>query len=126
MSAGQKFSYKYEKAVIALLQENSIQSAATVAKIGEATLRRWIKREDFQLAYQDARRKSFETSLYRLQILSSNAVNALRRNLDCGKPGIETRAADIVLTHAREAGCYLDLAERLTVLEHRLKKEEAT
>ena len=105
-----------------MLTTSTIKEAAQQANVAEGTLRRWIKREDFASAYRDARRTNFETALSKLQHLCNKAVDGLKKNLTCGRPAVETRCAEIILTHGREAGTYLDLCTRLTELEQRLKE----
>jgi hypothetical protein len=53
----------------------------------------------------------------RLQRSAGKAVEALERNLDCGHPGGEIRAALGILDHAVKAVELIDLAERVEELE---------
>jgi hypothetical protein len=53
----------------------------------------------------------------RLQAASNEAVDTLRRNLDCGNVAVETRAALGVLEQAFRVHEQLELEERLAALE---------
>lgn len=122
MGGGPKYHAKHQLAILALLSESTLEHAATKAKIGHATLARWLADPHFQQQYQEARRKSFEAGLSRLQNLCGRAVDSLKKNLSCGRPSTEVRCAEAILSHGREAGTYLDLCTRLTELEQRLKE----
>jgi hypothetical protein len=74
--------------------------------------------------YHEARRRSFEAGLSKLQGLCGAAVNTLKKNLTCGRPSTEVGSAEAILSHATQASIALDLAERLASLERRMNKEE--
>lgn len=125
MGGGAKYPHKFEVAILMLLQESTVQRAAQKAGVSDATLSRWMAHPIFREKYQAARRKSFEAGLSRLQSLCGGAVDSLKKNLTCGRPSVEVRCAEAILSHAREAGGYLDLAEWLTKLERGLNEKEA-
>ena len=54
---GEKLTRKQEAAIAALLAESSIGAAARKARIGEATLQRWLRLPAFAQAYRDARQQ---------------------------------------------------------------------
>lgn len=108
---------KVEMAVLAFLQTGSLQEAAEKIGVSVATLARWMKREEFQTRYRDARRRTFEAGLSRLQALTGEAVETLQRNLKCGRPMVEIRAAGAILEHARHGIEILDMGDRLAALE---------
>jgi hypothetical protein len=97
---GEKLSRKQEQAIAALLAEPTIAAAAGKVKVGERTLREWLKRHAFRAAYGRARSAVVEAALGRLRQVTGEAVDTLRRNLSCGRPGDEIRAAVAVLDHA--------------------------
>ena len=125
MSGGAKYSQKHQAAILHLLSEATLEGAAQKAGIGHATLARWMNDPNFQAKYQDARRRSFEAGLARLQNLCGRAVDSLKKNLTCGRPSVETRCAEIILSHARESGALLDLTERLAKVEHDMNEKGA-
>ena len=114
---GSKFRPKHEAAVLAFLETGSIEETAAKIGVGVSTLGRWMKREEFQALYRAARQRAFEAGLSRLSNLTTEAVESLRRNLTCGKPSAEVRAATAVLEYAQGAAVLLDLEERLARLE---------
>jgi DNA-binding MurR/RpiR family transcriptional regulator len=75
---GEKLSRKQEQAVAALLAQPSIAGAAKAVGIGEKTLWRWLQREDFRGAYQNARRRIVNQAIAHVQAGMSEAVQALR------------------------------------------------
>ena len=125
MSGGKKYTTQHEQAILCLLEAPTIDAAAKHAGISPATMTRWLKREDFQLAYRAARRTMFESSLHRLQTLAGKATDTLSKNLTCGKPSTECRAAEAILTHGKEAALLLDTIERLNELESLIATKEA-
>ena len=75
---GQKFRRQQETAIVALLSQPTLDEAAKYAKVGGATLWRWLKRPDFQEAYRQARREALGQATGQLQQAASLAVSALR------------------------------------------------
>lgn len=122
MSGGTKYQARHERAILALLESATIEKAADQAKISHATMTRWLTRADFQESYAVARRRAFEAALARLQSLTGTATEALQRALSCGKPGIEVRAAGIVLERATTAALLSSFAERLNALERKTEE----
>lgn len=119
---GEKFGTKQHAAIVALLESQTLEEAAGKVGISPSTVARWMKRDDFQAAYRKARQEVFEIGLSRLQTLSVDAVQALKRNLTCGRPTAEIRAAGVILEHARHGVEILDVADRLAALEARKPK----
>jgi len=117
---GEKRSRRQEQAIAALLAEPTIEAAAVRAGVSANTLGRWLQDAAFLSAYRDARRAVVESAIARIQGATSEAVDALRRNLTCGRPGDEIRAAVAILAHAARGVELLDLAARLDTLESRL------
>ena len=48
-----------ERAIIALLNEQTVGRAAAAAEVGQRTLYRWLKEPTFSRAYREARRDAF-------------------------------------------------------------------
>src|SRR5216683_3059200 len=63
------------------------------------------------------RRQVVEQAISQLQQAASEAASALRRNLTCGVPSVEVRAALGVLEQSVKAVELLDLEERVQMLE---------
>jgi len=114
---GQKFTRTMHHAVIALLQSPTIEGAAGLCGVSESTLSRWIKRSDFQDVYTQARSELVQRSLSSLQTASIEALDALKRNLACGLPAIEVRAASALLDQSLRATELAGLEARLDALE---------
>ena len=119
MSAGTKITRKTETLIAALLSEPTHAAAAAKAGVGEATVQRWLRDPEFLAAYRAARRAVIESAVGRLQQASEKAVTTLERNLACGQPGVEIRAAVAILDNAIRGIDQLDLAYRLDALEAR-------
>ena len=120
---GQKFTRKMHHAVIALLQSPTVEAVAGLCGVSESTLSRWIKRSDFQDAYAQARSDLVRRSLSSLQTASIEALDALKRNLACGLPAIEVRAASALLDQSLRATELLGIEARLDALECAVKSQ---
>ena len=118
---GQKFTRKMHHAVIALLQSPTVEGAAGLCGVSESTLSRWIKRADFQDAYTQARSELVQRSLSSLQTASLEALDALKRNVACGLPAIEVRAASALLDQSLRATELVGIEARLDALECAVK-----
>ena len=120
---GQKFTRKMHHAVSALLQSPTVEAAAGLCGVSESTLSRWIKRSDFQDVYTQARRELVQRSLSSLQTALVEALDALKRNLVCGLPAIEVRAASALLDQSLRATELLGIEARLDALECAVKSQ---
>ncbi len=102
MSDGKKFSHRYDKAILALLSEPTLDLAAKKAGIGAATLQRWLHNPSFQAGYRVARRQAFEAGLSRLQALTGQAVQTLETIMSdpLAKGSAKVAAARCVLESA--------------------------
>src|SRR5262245_39653736 len=120
-----KIGRKGEAAIAALLSEPTIDDAAAKAGIGEATLRRWMRRPEFAAAYRKARRAVLERTIGQLQQATGEAAATLRRNLTSGKPSVEVRAAMGILDAAIKGFESLDLADELREIKRLLEGKDA-
>ena len=114
---GQKRERLEERALAALLSEPTIAQAATNANVSESTLLRWLAEPSFKARYRDARRQVVELAVTGLQHATSEAVETLSSNLQCGVPSSEIAAAKAVLDFAVKGVELVDLAERVEQLE---------
>ena len=117
MSAGAKIDRKGEAVIAALLTEPTHAAAAAKAGVSEATVQRWLRRPEFRAAYRSARGAVVESAVGRLQHATAEAVEVLRRNMACGVPAVEVRAAVAVIEKAVEGVELMNLATRLEELE---------
>ncbi|MDB5310339.1 MAG: hypothetical protein JWO38_4541 [Gemmataceae bacterium] len=104
MSARGKMTEKAEVVIAALLTEPTHAAAAARAGIGEATVQRCLRKKSFLRLYRAARRRVVEAAIGQVQQLTSEAVQVFRRNLTCGVPAVELRAAALVLAQAIKGG----------------------
>ncbi len=114
---GEKLSRKQESAIAALLSEGTMKAAAASAGVSEATLWRWSRLPEFQARLRGARRQVLERAVSELQAASSEAVEALRRNLGCANPAAEIKAAQIILDQAMKGAELLEMQGRIEQLE---------
>ncbi len=120
MSARTKIDRKAEAVIAALLTESSHAAAAKKAGVSEATLQRWLRQAAFQSAYRAARRALVESAVSRLQQAADEAVQTLRRNLSCGNPAAEVRAAVAVLAQTFQGLALSDMADEIESLKTQL------
>jgi len=96
------------------------EAAARAVDIAPATIWRWTQQADFRAKLRDARRAVVEGAIGRLQQAATEAVTTLQRNLTCGTPAVEVRAATAILDQAIKAIELFDVVERVEQLEARL------
>jgi len=113
-----KLSRYQDQAIAALLLQPTMEAAAEQAGVGLRTLERWLAESpEFRAEYRAARRRVLEGAIGQLQQATTDAVGALRRNLDCGVPNPEIRAAVAVLRLSLEGLDVTDVLERLEAVE---------
>jgi hypothetical protein len=122
MTGGSKINRKAEAAIAALLTEPTHADAATKAGISEATLQRWLRIPRFRDAYRAARRAILETAIGQIQKAAGQAVETLVRNMKCGDPGPEIRAAIAILDQSTRGLELLDTVDRVAEMERLLEE----
>jgi hypothetical protein len=121
MAGGPKLSRKQTEAIAALLASATHEKAAEQVGINDATLRRWMAQPAFQAAYDAARAQVLDGTITLLLRLNSLATVTLHRNLSCGKPGVEVRAALGILEMSLRALDYGRLAADLQQLRNEVE-----
>ena len=115
-----------ERAIIALLNEQTISRAAAVAEVGQRTLYRWLRKPEFARAYREARREAFGQAIALTQRYAPLAVNTLAQVMmnDNAPASSKVAAATTILRFGREGIELDDLAARVEVLEETAPKRE--
>ena len=121
---GEKLDRKKEQAIAALLVQPTIGKAAKQVGIGERTLLRWMKRDEFQATYRFARREVVSQATAHLQQATVEAVATLRSVMkDKSAPAsAKVAAVRIVLDLAFKAIETEDVEQRLKTLEQRVEE----
>lgn len=122
-----KISTSQQRAIMSLLVEPSIAAAAVKAGVGERTLHRWMRLEEFSNEYRLARREAFCQAIALTQRSSAVAVATLLRIMHDPKATSSARvsAATNILKFARESIELDDLAERIDKLEIATKEDQS-
>ena len=94
-----------------------LRSTPKNAGCGDRSIRRWMAEPAFRKAYLKARRATVELSTGSIQRLTARAAAALDRNLECGHPSSEIRAANSIMSTAHKAIEVLELEDRIAFLE---------
>ncbi len=108
-----------ERAIIALLNEQTVGRAAAAAEVGQRTLYRWLKEPSFSRAYREARRDAFGQAIALTQRYAPLAVNTLAQvMMDTAAPASsKVAAATTILRFGREGIELDDLGARVEALE---------
>jgi transposase-like protein len=116
---GAKFGRKKEEAIAALLTQRNIEEAARSIGVAPNTLLKWMKVQEFQTAYRQARREAFGQSIARLQQgTSAAATTLLKTMIDSNTPAsVKVRAAEAIFNHAAKAIEIEDIEARVSELE---------
>lgn len=73
-----RWSIRHDRALIALLEEDSIQEASLTARVSRAALTRWLKHPVFRSRLEKAREELFTAAKSRLLGAASEAVGTLQ------------------------------------------------
>ena len=114
-----ELSPRQERAIAALMTEQSILRAAQVAGVGERTLHKWLDRPHFAAEYRRVRREAFRQAVSLCQRLASSAVATLAKIMADAKAPYSAKvsAAQALLKFGREGIELEDLEARLSALE---------
>jgi hypothetical protein len=121
---GEKLTRKANAAIAALLSHATLADAAGSVGISETTLWRWLQRDDFRRRLRQAQETVFDGALKTLQGSTTEAVNCLRRNLNCKRPSVQVQAARSIIHYTLKTRELFDLQVRLDELEARLEERE--
>ncbi len=115
-----------ERAIIALLNEQTMSRAAETAEISQRTLYRWLREPEFSRAYREARREAFGQAIALTQRYAPLAVNTLAQIMMDGSapPSSKVAAATTILRFGREGIELDDLAARVEALEQAAPQQE--
>jgi hypothetical protein len=112
-----------DRAVAALLSAPSVEQAATRAGLSRATLCRWMREPDFQVALRAARREVVDATIGRPQAVTTEAVTALHEALTCQAPTVRVSAARALLEFSFRSVELMDLEDRIAALEQQFRKD---
>jgi hypothetical protein len=117
---------RHDKAIAALLTEPSVKKAAAAAGIGEATIWRWLRDDQFRKAYLVARRRLVQQATARIQQFASEAAAVLHSIMtDKSLPATaRVAAAKAVLQNAYDGVDLEDNLERVSDIEKMLAEVE--
>ena len=117
---------KQQRAIVALLNEQTVARAAKAAQVGERTMYRWLDEPGFSRAYYKARRDAFSQAIGLTQRYAPLAVNTLAQVMaDQAAPASSRVSAAIGLLRFGREGIELDdLAARVEALENAAPQRE--
>ncbi len=118
----QKRARKQDQAIAALLEQPTISKAAKKAGVGERTLLRWLKLDDFQAAYRIAQREVLSQAIAQIHQATSESVKTFRSIMmdESAPASARVAAAKIVLEVAIKG---VEREDRLTALEQNRLEE---
>ena len=127
-AGAKRLTSNQEKAIIALLSTSTVADAASAVGIGARTLERWLSEDaDFVAEYRAVRTRVVEGAIGRLQEATTEAVEALKRNMgEDAPPSVQVRAAQMTLDYALKAVETYDLLERLDELQRDVEEGSIT
>ena len=107
------------KAIVALLNHDTVRDASQAVGIGETTLYRWLQDPTFQEAYREAKFEVVQQTLSQLQKASGEAARVLQEIMNDNKVSAYTRvaAARIILETSIKAVEIDTLEARISKLE---------
>ena len=73
-----RWSIRHDRALLALLEEDSIQEASLTARVSRAAITRWLKHPVFRARLEKAREELFNAAKSRLMGAASEAVGTLQ------------------------------------------------
>jgi hypothetical protein len=121
MAASGKLSRKQEVAVAALLTSATLEEAATKVGVALRTLKNWLTEPAVKEALRQARTEILERTVNGLLQLTGDAIGTLKRNLTCGNPSAEIRAAAAVLDYASRGVELTDLVGQVEELRREVE-----
>ena len=124
---GEKLNRKQEQAISGLLTTRTMAEAASMAGVGESTLRRWLKNRNFVDEYRIARRQCVAVALNNLGRVCFQAVQTLEEVMSDANaiPSSRVSAAKAALDVVIKVCEQEDLEQRIATLEAIVNREES-
>lgn len=121
-------SPKQRRAILELIENDDISSAAFAAGVNRSTVFRWLRDEAFASAYRAARYEIWSHSIAHLQRASKTAARVLEEIASDASAPVTGRvsACRAILEHSRESIQTENLAAEVKELlvEHRAKRTQ--
>ena len=118
---GEIVTPKQRRAIESLLTTADTTKAAELAGVSRPTIYRWMTEPEFNQALKTATAAALDGISRNLVSTAQKAVRELDKILDGPEPGPKARAADIVLARLMQLRELIDLDQRITELERRVK-----
>src|SRR5436305_1874677 len=106
-----------ELLALGLAQGQTVSDAARAAGISERTAHRRLDDPAFNQRVDQLRSLMIARALGGMSALLADAVEAVKRNLACGIPGVEVRAAQVLIQECLRVREQVELDRRLRALE---------
>ena len=117
---------RYQRAIDELLRSGSRSEAAEHAGVSKGTIDRWHQESHFLEMLAEARTEATRGITTRLWNALDDATATLVRNLACGQPSAEIRAAVALFDIALRLTEATEVEERLQALETAIPGAERT
>jgi hypothetical protein len=114
-----------ERAIVALVSEETIEAAAVKAGVAASTLYRWKKLPHFKAALSAAQWEVHVGAIGEAQAASGRAIKTLIKNLSCGIAATENSAAEKILERAAKGKELIDLAAEVGELRETVQRTHA-
>ena len=115
---------RYERAAQEMVTSGRRDQAAEKVGISISTLDRWHKDEVFQQILREKQHQAMIQALSEVRSNLSDATKTLLRNLTCGQPSSEIRAATALFDLTLRLHESVDLSHRLAQLEASLGSQD--
>lgn len=117
-----RLSSPQTKAIISLLECNTVEAAAKKAKIGKVTLYKWLKDPDFMAALNEGRETLFNEALEALKAAAKKATERLIEIIDSEDEGQARLAAVAIIKYSLKGSEFKDLESRIEAIEKILEE----
>jgi hypothetical protein len=117
---GPLLSQRREEVIFALLSTRTRREAAKKAGLTERRLYRLLSEDEFKAAYVKARRDAYQCSVAQLSPLVEDAVQTLRKAMNCQQWPVRVRAAVAILDKGYQWIQSQDFEDRLLGVERTL------
>lgn len=115
-----KISPRQQRAIEALLTERTLQDAARQGGVSRRTLYRWLKQPEFINALREALDSRRNLAVAQLEALLEASLEVLANALRGQDARLALRAALGLLGHYDSLAEFLDLAQRVAMLEQKI------
>jgi hypothetical protein len=117
-------TYRQKSFIKEYIQTGRIRTACKIIKIIEYTYQKWRQNDEFMREIKKQEEILYNNSLNKMKVTLPEALTTLKELLDSDIPGIQLRAANVIINNTIKLIKIKEIRELLEILEEESKRQD--